>query len=149
MAPGLQPRDIDLSSESLRRAFTPHPQEQRLTLYILAGSVLVAGVIYALSIAIRRLRDLQVLIYPIMLLNTTVHELGHSLGALLMCSWPVMTVHLDTSGITYWKGQRNGLRSFVLVTPSGYLASGVYAAAMVFAGFSILGVGFSWIVRMI
>ena len=37
-------RDIDLSSSALRKAFTPHPYEQRLTLYVLAGFILVTAV---------------------------------------------------------------------------------------------------------
>lgn len=37
-------RDIDTSDASLRRAFTPHPYEQRLTLCVLGAVVVIVAV---------------------------------------------------------------------------------------------------------
>lgn len=136
----LLPRDVDLSEDALRRAFTPHPQQQRITLYFLAGSVVLVGLIYTAAVASPRLRRIQVLIYPLMLLNTTVHELGHALGVIATGKWPhTMTIFLNSGGVTIWNGADKGLRTFALVTPAGYIGSGVYAASLSFGGFSILG----------
>ena len=141
--PLLQPRDIDLSSATLREAFTPHPDEQRITLYFLAGTMAFFGLIYLLpgwapsTIAKR----LQLVLLPWQLLLTTIHELGHALGSIILGNPPIsMDVFLDTTGVTSFPTKAIGLRSFATITPSGYLGSGLYSAALCFAGFSIFAV---------
>lgn len=146
MAPNILPRDIDLSEETLRRAFTPHPYEQRLTLYFLAGTMALVAFIWLLPrIKINRFTmAIYVLLRPFELLDTIVHELSHAIGIMISGRFPAsMVVNLDTSGATGFYGVNNGLRSFATITPSGYLGSGLYFAALTFAGFSIFAVGTS------
>lgn len=143
-------RDIDLSEDALRRAFTPYPQQQRITLYFLAGSVVLVGLIHAAAVASPRLQRLELLIYPLILLNTTVHELGHALGIIFTGGWPTqMTVFWNSEGVTVWNSAKKGLRSYALITPAGYIGSGVYGAALVFGGFSILASKIATLVQTI
>src|SRR5699024_3166026 len=45
--------------------------------WLLAGSIVVTGVLYAV-------RSLHVIAYPLLLLSTFVHEMGHGLAAVIM-----------------------------------------------------------------
>lgn len=65
-------------------------------------------------------------VYPIRLLVTYVHEIGHALGTLLTLGLPVeIEIYADTSGLTLSLG---GLR--LLVLASGYVGAPIIGGAM-------------------
>ena len=144
MAPSLHSRDIDLSGEAVRKAFTPRPQEQRVTLYVLASFIAAVFVIMTLPRIwwARPIAYLPFLLWPWILLCTWVHEAAHAAGVLITGAVPLsIAIHLGGGGVTIFPARGNGLRDLALVSPSGYLFAGLFGASFVFAGFSIFAVG--------
>jgi hypothetical protein len=67
-----------------------------------------------------------VLVYPLRLFVTFVHELGHALGALVTFGMPhEILVHWDGSGLTMWSG---GVR--LVAQAAGYVGTPLVGAAL-------------------
>lgn len=127
-------RSLDLSPENVRWQLTPHPQEQRVTLYVLAAFSAFVAIIYWVP------RPYDMLIHPWMLLLTAIHEAAHAF-IVVITGGHVIAIEIDLpgSGATYWypRNFNQKTRAEYLVAPAGYLTGGFVGAGLVFAGFSI------------
>lgn len=107
---------------------TPRPQAAQgpgHTLLLILGAT-------ALTFALSFIPFASVLTYPIRLFSTFIHETGHILAALLTFgSVKSMTVHLDTSGLTYTAG---GLR--FAISSAGYVGTALFGALMLLGAHS-------------
>ena len=98
------------------------PREQARL--VLAVSVVATVLVYAVP-------QLQFIAYPLLLLSTLAHELGHGAAALLSGGrFHRLVLHLDGSGIAEWSAEPSRLR--LAFVAAGGLVGPAFAAALAF-----------------
>jgi len=106
-----------------------HTQRARLVLVV---SVALTAVLYLVPYG-------TYLAYPLMLLSTLAHELGHGVTALLVGGgFDRLEVYADGSGVAYWSGRGGGLTRAV-VAAGGLVGPAVVAAIGFAAGRTLRG----------
>jgi hypothetical protein len=94
---------------------------------VLAISVLVTAALYAVPFG-------RTLAWPLVLVSTLAHELGHGLAAALLGgSFEALRLHADASGVALWRG---GFGRFATATVAG---AGLVGPAV--AAFALLVLG--------
>jgi hypothetical protein len=79
---------------------TPQQRQTKRTVGILLGSVLVTVLLYYEVIPYGR-----TIAYPLLLLSTIAHEMGHGIAAIIMgASFERFVMHADGSGVAMWSG---------------------------------------------
>jgi hypothetical protein len=83
----------------------------------------------ALSLLLWFIPYVEFLTYPFRIFVTFIHEGGHALAALLTGnSVASLSVHMDTSGLTYTS--QGGLFSQIFISSAGYLGSMIFGALL-------------------
>ncbi|EXI74083.1 MAG TPA: M50 family metallopeptidase [Candidatus Accumulibacter phosphatis] len=94
------------------------PPETRQPLRSLLGVLLLIAVVWQLPHG-------RTLLYPLSLLATCAHELGHGMTALLLgASFESFALHADGSGLALWRGTPGRLGS-ALIAAGGLLAPSI------------------------
>jgi hypothetical protein len=95
---------------------------RRRTLWALVLSIVITVALYAIPFG-------QFAAYPLMLLSTLVHELGHGLTALTVgAQFDALAIYSDGSGIAHYQGQLSP-RAHALVAAGGLVGPALGAAA--------------------
>lgn len=88
----------------------------------------------ALTVALYAIPQVKPFAWPLLLLSTLAHELGHGLAALLVgCSFDRLAIYADASGVAHWSGDPNRLARAAIS------AGGLVGPAVVGAGLFALG----------
>lgn len=107
----------------MRQTLAPQQQARLVLLASLVATVLFYTVPYG-----------QYLAYPLMLLSTLAHELGHGLTAVLLGqSFDRFEMWPDGSGVAHWSGQIGRLQ-LALVAAGGLVGPSIVAALAFVAG---------------
>lgn len=94
---------------------------------VLAVSVLVTAVLYAVPYG-------RVLAWPLVLMSTLAHELGHGLAAALLGGrFQSLAIYQDASGVAIWSGRLGG--------PAMAAVAGAGLVGPAFAAFVLLALG--------
>lgn len=107
---------------TLQTASAPTPRDRaRLVLLV---SLVATVVVYAIG-------PLRTLAYPLLLLSTLAHELGHGLAAMISGGrFHQLTMYYDGSGVAQWSGAPSRLR--LAFVAAGGLVGPAFAASLGF-----------------
>ncbi|MEM6794468.1 MAG: M50 family metallopeptidase [Acidobacteriota bacterium] len=113
----------ELPSRPASRRLRPAHHQARL---VLGVSVAATALVYAVPF-------LRSLAYPLLLLSTLAHELGHGVAALVAGgSFHRLEIFADGSGVATWSGEQSRLR--LAFVAAGGLVGPAFAAALGFWG---------------